>query len=152
LEISAAHVLRILRENGVKTRPASENKKLSHSRPATKAKLSAASTGRLHTESAKKKLSDITGPDHPLWRGGITMNGGYLIFTDSKANGAHAGRFLHQIVAEWKYGRRTLAHEHVHHKDGNKLNNNPDNIEIIKASDHARLHAIANGLGRKKAC
>lgn len=148
LGISGAHVLRILRSNGVKTRPASENKQLSHSRPSTKAKLSAAAKGRRHGEAAKQKLRDITGPDHPLWRAGLTLSGGYLVFTASKDNGAHAGRAVHQIVAEWKHGRRPLSGEHVHHIDGNKLNNHPDNLTILTAQEHALEH----GLGRKKAC
>lgn len=33
----------------------------------------------------------------------------------------------------------------VHHKDGNKRNNHPSNLEIMSRSDHAKLH----GLGRR---
>jgi HNH endonuclease len=34
-------------------------------------------------------------------------------------------------------GRKLLLNENVHHKDGNKLNNNPNNLELwIKPQPH----------------
>ena len=58
----------------------------------------------------------------------------------------------HRIVAEQYLltdensveinGKRYLNPKYdVHHKDGNKLNNNPDNLEILTRSQHAKLHA-----------
>lgn len=38
-------------------------------------------------------------------------------------------------------GKRYLSPEFdVHHKDGNKLNNDPENLEIITRSDHGKYH------------
>lgn len=46
------------------------------------------------------------------------------------------GRELeHILVARPKLG------EVVHHKDGNKLNNSPDNLQVMSRSDHSKLHA-----------
>lgn len=45
----------------------------------------------------------------------------------------------HRLVAEQKYGRRIGKNEHVHHIDGNKQNNHPDNLEIVTPSDHSRI-------------
>lgn len=146
---SPTHVRRILRKNGVTIRSLSEAMSISHARPEVKAKFSAASTGRKHTEAAKEKLRRQVGPENANWRNGLTLSaGGYLCFTSSPANGAHAGKPVHTVIAEWKYKRSVEKGEHVHHVDGNKLNNSPDNLEIMLASDHARYHAIKTGLGK----
>ena len=48
--------------------------------------------------------------------------------------------FEHRYVMECFLGRSLRADEHVHHKDGNKLNNSLDNLEVLSREDHARLH------------
>lgn len=47
---------------------------------------------------------------------------------------------LHRVIAENMIGRLLWPFEHVHHKDGNKFNNSPDNLEVLSRSDHAKLH------------
>lgn len=51
----------------------------------------------------------------------------------------------HRIVMEKHLGRPLTANEVVHHKDGNKRNNNIQNLELMQRSEHSRLH----GIGRK---
>jgi hypothetical protein len=46
----------------------------------------------------------------------------------------------HVIVAETTAGRAILPGEHVHHKDGDKANNHPDNLEILAHSEHGKIH------------
>lgn len=46
----------------------------------------------------------------------------------------------HRLVMENHLGRPLLPHEHIHHKDGCKLNNLIDNLELVELSDHARYH------------
>lgn len=68
----------------------------------------------------------------------------YFEFRDSglsykKINSRH----LHRIVAEAKIGRPLKPGEIVHHKDGNKRNNHPDNLEVLASqADHARIHML----------
>lgn len=50
------------------------------------------------------------------------------------------GRHLHRVIAEQKLGRPLVAGEIVHHKDGDKWNNNPDNLEIMTQAEHVRIH------------
>jgi len=51
------------------------------------------------------------------------------------------GQHEHRVVAEQKIGRPILPGEHVHHIDGNKHNNHPDNLVVMTASEHHKLHA-----------
>ena len=49
--------------------------------------------------------------------------------------------YLHVIIAEEKLGRCLLPEEVVHHKDLNKLNNDPNNLIVFATkSDHTRFH------------
>ena len=50
------------------------------------------------------------------------------------------GRHTHRIVAEQKLGRLLKAGEIVHHVDGNKRNNDPDNLMVMTQAEHCRLH------------
>lgn len=147
ISISDVSVRRLLKESGITLRTASEGKRLALSKPETRQKMREAATGRKLSESAKDKLRARVGPANHNWSAGLSMSvAGYLQFTNSPANGAHAGKTLHQVVAEWKYGRKTNKGEHIHHIDGNRLNNSPDNLVIMQAAEHSRLHQ----LGKKK--
>ena len=51
-----------------------------------------------------------------------------------------APRYAHRVVAECKLGRALEPQEVVHHKNGDKLDNNPDNLAVMPSqSEHARL-------------
>jgi len=57
---------------------------------------------------------------------------GYRRFKDS-------GTYVHRWVEEKKLGRKLGSEEVVHHKDGNTLNNSPDNLKLYKnQSQHMR--------------
>lgn len=61
---------------------------------------------------------------------------------EGKAYRKTFGKHTHRVVAAEKAGRELLPGEVVHHIDGNKLNNHPDNLEILPSqSVHASLHA-----------
>lgn len=66
---------------------------------------------------------------------------GYLTCTVEYADGTKATRYKHREVMERKIGRRLRSNEHVHHRDGNTLNNALRNLELLSASEHARHHA-----------
>ena len=65
------------------------------------------------------------------------------------------GRHEHRVVAEKAIGRPLRAGEVVHHKDENKHNNSPDNLEVLGSqSEHAARHTKGRlctvpGCGRK---
>ena len=53
----------------------------------------------------------------------------------------------HRWVMENHLGRKLTRWEHVHHKDGNRLNNDISNLEILDHVEHALIHNAEN---RKK--
>lgn len=48
--------------------------------------------------------------------------------------------YIHREVAEEMLGRPLKSDEVVHHKDGNRQNNDPNNLMIMTQSEHMKLH------------
>jgi hypothetical protein len=70
-------------------------------------------------------------------------------FTGSSSNYVkYRGRHMHRVVAELKLGRALLPGEIVHHIDGDKWNNDPDNLAVMTQAEHARIHCIERHHGR----
>jgi len=53
----------------------------------------------------------------------------------------HGYVLLHRLIAENKIGRLLENEEIVHHKNEDKKNNDPSNLEVMGLRDHCRLHA-----------
>lgn len=72
---------------------------------------------------------------------------GYLYFMDqSHPLSDKKGRvWHHRHVASEKIGRLVRADEIVHHLDENRSNNDPDNLEVMTNTEHARRHAAEKG-------
>lgn len=64
--------------------------------------------------------------------------------------GEHKGRLEHVVVMESLIGRRLYYNECVHHVDHDKTNNNPENLQLMTRSEHAKLHAKENSGSRKR--
>lgn len=86
----------------------------------------------------------VTGPDHPSWKGGRSYDGGgYVLVYAPDHPRARAGRVQeHILVIEEKIGRRVRRSEHVHHINGVKDDNRPDNLIVLSPGEHARLHNL----------
>jgi len=88
----------------------------------------------------KLKPAQQYGADHPNWKGGTSFDryGYKLVYTPGRK--AHPYSYEHVLVAEQKIGRRMRKGEHVHHINGNKTDNHPDNLLVMTDTDHRKLH------------
>ena len=89
------------------------------------------------------------------WRGGRSLaSNGYILIrvgTDHHLADVRGYAYEHRVVAEEKYGRRLQDGEHVHHINGDKSDNRPDNLEICNSATHRYLHRKRDS-GRKNPC
>lgn len=75
-----------------------------------------------------------------LWKGGrsVASNGYVLIRVgkDHHLSDVRGYAYEHRLVAEKKAGRRLQKGEQVHHKNGIKTDNRPENIELMPSLAH----------------
>lgn len=63
-----------------------------------------------------------------------------IVYGHPRAN-SEGAVYLHILIAEEKLGRYLLPEEVVHHIDGNKTNNDPNNLMVFYTkADHSSFH------------
>lgn len=73
------------------------------------------------------------GSTHPRWKGGrmLDKSGYVLVYRPGHHEANRHGQVReHRVVMEQKLGRPLQRGEVVHHIDGNRANNHPDNLEV----------------------
>ncbi len=113
------------------------------SKPNLNANLRGRKRGPMPAET-KRKLSEAR-LKQPC--AGVSLKpSGYIAHT----NGPHKDRSVHAVIMEERLGRRLLPKEVVHHVDGDKTNNNIDNLALMTQSGHGRLHRMLDVVARKR--
>lgn len=94
--------------------------------------------GRYCSHSCSAK--DHTGPRSARWAGGRSAHPlGYV----SVSVPGRGPLLEHRVVAEQMLGRRLRRGEEVHHINGVKNDNRPENLEVLTTREHKRRHREA---------
>jgi hypothetical protein len=86
------------------------------------------------------RSASMSGAANPNYkRGYMESRSGYLmVMAGPKGNRRY--RPAHRVVMEETLGRRLLVNEHVHHINGVKHDNRPENLELLGTAAHSRMH------------
>ena len=104
-------------------------------------------------ESRAAASKRMTGAGCPKWNGGkmLTSSGYMLVLAPSDypyPNGVNARGYIreHRMVMELHLGRALSKSEIVHHKNGNKLDNRVENLEVHSSHSEHLAHHGEEGL------
>ena len=88
-----------------------------------------------------------------FWKGGRSIaSNGYVLIRVGKSHHLSDVRgyaYEHRIVAEQKLGRKLRDGEQVHHRNGNKQDNQPENIEVMQNAAYHHVKHRSKDAGRK---
>lgn len=89
------------------------------------------------TRPNKRIKGKYIGENHFAWKGGRREFEGYVWIRTPGCDEIQE----HRHVMQEAVGRSLESWEHVHHMDGNGLNNDPSNLILLTNSEHQKLHA-----------
>ena len=116
---------------------------------AARNKLNVPRMGRVLTEEHREALRQAAIARGDQNAKGFYEHNGYVNFT----RGEHKGRSVSVVKMEQRIGRKLLEDEVVHHIDGDRSNNDDNNLALVTMSGHARLHRhedILRGFNRER--
>ena len=120
---------------------------LGKKRPAKAVRATAAALrGIPRSESVRRKISKnrkgkLLGQEHPNWKGGKTIERGYILIKMRGHRLANPNGYVreHRLIAEKTLGRPLRKDEDVHHKNGRKTDNRPENLEVLTKKQHSKF-------------
>jgi len=82
----------------------------------------------------RPKWHRLEGPAH------YGIDGDGYAYVQNQFEGESYHSYVHRLLAVAEYGYDRVVNNVVHHCNGVKWDNRPENIEVMTAADHARLH------------
>ena len=97
----------------------------------------------LKVKTKNQSLIDSHCGHVPSWKGGRIEAWGYWkIWRPDHPKASNNYVLEHRLVMEEKIGRLLKEDEIVHHLDGNKKNNNPNNLQLLKRGGGQKFHGF----------
>jgi hypothetical protein len=87
------------------------------------------------------------GETHWKWNGGVAIINGYraIKMPDHPFAQGTGYVFEHRLVMEQRLGRHLLPTEKVHHVNGDRTDNRPENLVVLSHRVHLRSHMCKEG-------
>lgn len=78
------------------------------------------------------------------WHGGRGHRRGYVFVYVPNHPQADSYGYVseHRLIAEQSIGRLIARNEHVHHINGIKDDNRPENLQVLPRGEHNRMHSM----------
>ena len=90
--------------------------------------------------SVRCRGAAFKGKNHPGYKGGtLTTNGYRAVSINGKSH------LEHRVVMEGILGRKLGTREHVHHLNGDGLDNRPENLQLVTPEEHTLMHEPHKG-------
>lgn len=99
-------------------------------------------TGEGNRLTACSQSCSQLGVRRKSYKKSVIISGYEYVYMPEHPNAMKSGYVgKHRLVLENKLGRFLKNNEVAHHVNENKLDNSPENIELMSFSEHSRLHA-----------
>ena len=104
--------------------------------------------------AARRGTDGPRGPDANHWQGGRVRVKGYVLVKRPDHPNAWQNGYIpeHRLIVSEQIGRPLRKGEVVHHKNGQKDDNRPENLELTDWSEHRALHATDRWSRKWDAC
>jgi len=98
--------------------------------------------GRMCKKCCIRNITHRNGPLNPRWSGGRFYDKkGYVLVYSPNHPRAHNKHVLeHILIAERMLNRSLMSNEIVHHVNGIKSDNRPENLHIMDRAEHTKYH------------